>query len=193
LNLTDAFTRQRSAKKAHHATQLSTVVEDSEPPKWMLQMFPMMAAVMGGMAYRAQEHAIDPHTPLRTSSTPLISIPSPVITPVAVLDTPSPTALKRPANDAPPGPIIFPDIDMWLSSLDSHPIQGRKNLNYAQHAEGLMAHGILDLGDLLSLTAEKVLELAGPTINFGTANRLIMFRQEDQSELQRQVKKVRLD
>jgi hypothetical protein len=159
----------------------------------MLQMFPMMAAMMGGMAYRAQEPATNPHTPLRTSFTPLISIPSPAITPVAAPDSPSPTTLKRPANDALPGPIIFPDIDMWLSSLDSHPIRGRKNLNYAQHAEGLMAHGILDLGDLVSLTAEKVLELAGPSINFGTANRLMMFAQEDQSELQRQVKKVRLD
>ena len=155
-------------------------------------MFPMMAAMMGGMAYCAQEPATNPHTPLHTSFTPLISIPSPAITPVAAPDSPSPTTLKQPANDALPGPIIFPDINMWLSSLDSHPIQGRKNLN-AQHAEGLMAHGILDLGDLVLLTAEKILELAGPSINFGTANHLMMFAQKDQSELQRQVKKVCLD
>ena len=160
-------------------------------------MFPMMAAVMGGMSYRAQEPATNPHTPLRTTFTPLITVtdPSPQagIIPHSVPNSPSQTNLKRAANDALPGPIIFPDIDMWLSSLDSHPIRGRKNLNYAQHTEGLMAHGILDLGDLVSLTAEKVLELAGPAINFGTANRLMMFAQEDRSELQKQVKKVRLD
>lgn len=164
-------------------------------------MFPMMAAVMGGMAssYRSQEPgpATNPHTPLRhgTSFTPPVSIPSPAITRGAVPNSPTPTTLKWPANasDALPGPIIFPDIDMWLLSLDSHPIRGRKNLNYAQHAEGLMAHGILDLGDLVSLTAEKVLELAGPAINFGTANRLMMFAQEDRNELQSQTKKVRLD
>jgi hypothetical protein len=62
------------------------------------------------------------------------------------------------------GPVIFPDLDDWLSSLDSHPICGWKNLNYVQYAMGLMAQGILDLNDLLSLTADKVLELSGPEL-----------------------------
>ena len=73
------------------------------------------------------------------------------------------------------------------------PIRGRKNLNYVQFSEGLMTQGILDLGDLISLTADKVLELSGPPMNFGTANRLIMFAQEDHAKLQSQAKKVRLN
>ena len=56
-----------------------------------------------------------------------------------------------------------------------------------------MTQGILDLGDLISLTADKVLELSGPPMNFGTANRLIMFAQEDHAKLQSQAKKVRLN
>jgi hypothetical protein len=75
-------------------------------------------------------------------------------------------------------------------ALDSHPICGRKNLNYAQYAEGLMAQRILNLGDLILLTAEKVLELSSSSMKFGTANHLIMFAQEDHSELWSQVKKV---
>ena len=91
------------------------------------------------------------------------------------------------------GPVIFPDLDDWLSSLDSHPICGWKNLNYVQYATGLMAQGILNLSDLLSLTADKVLELSGPPMNYGTANHLMMFAQKDHSKLQSQVKKVRLN
>lgn len=56
-----------------------------------------------------------------------------------------------------------------------------------------MAQEILDLGDLLSLTADKVLELSGPPMNYGTANRLMMFAQEDHSELRSQAKKVHLN
>jgi hypothetical protein len=58
---------------------------------------------------------------------------------------------------------------------------------------GLMAQGILDLSDLLSLTADKVLELSGPPMNYGTANHLMMFAQEDNSELWSQVKKICLN
>ena len=200
LNLTDAFTRQRAAKKSHNATQLNSAV-DSEPPKWLQQViqFQMAAAMMGpfgGGGYRAQpELPTNLHTPLGTPSTPgpLNSVPPSIYTPTAIPSSPSPTALKRPADDALSGPTIFPDVDVWLSSLDSHPIRGRKNLNYVQYAEGLMAQGILDLGDLISLTADKVLELSGPPMNFGTANRLTIFAQEDHSELQSQAKKVRLN
>jgi hypothetical protein len=216
LNLTDrAFTRQRAAKKAHNAT---AIVEpnnavDSEPPKWLQQViqFQMAAAMMGpfgGGGYRAQQPqpelpiptvtTSNPHTPLRPlgtiPSTPhrVNSVPS-VYTPTAVPtgSSPSPTTLKRPADDA--YSIIFPDVDVWLSSLDSHPIRGRKKLNYAQFSEGLMAQGILDLGDLISLTADKVLELSGPAMNFGTANRLTMYAREDHMELQSQAKKIRLN
>lgn len=202
LKLTDAFTRQRAAKKTHNATQLNNAV-DSEPPKWLQQViqFQMAAAMMGpfgGGGYRAPSQPELPTTPLGHGipSTPLNSVPGPSVhatpTAIQVPSSPSPTTLKRPAAPADDVyPIVFPDVDVWLSSLDSHPIRGRKNLNYAQFAEGLMAQGILDLGDLISLKADKILELSGPAMNFGTANRLTMFAQEDHMELRGQAKKVR--
>lgn len=129
LNLTDAFTRQRAAKKAHNVTQVNNAVDsESEPPKWLQQVMQFQMAPFGGGGYCAQpELPTNPHTPLSTPSTPLNSVqipgPSASYTPTAVPSSPSPTALKRPADDVYSGPIIFPDVDVWLSSLDSHPMK----------------------------------------------------------------------
>ncbi|KAF8227775.1 hypothetical protein L208DRAFT_1379625 [Tricholoma matsutake] len=190
LNLMDAFTCQKAAKKAHNATQLNNTVNDSELPKWLQQVlqFQMAAVMMGGpfggagIAAGFCAHPELPHTP-SPPPTPLSLVPPPMYTPTAVACSPSPTTPKRPADDVLSGPVIFPDLDDLLSSLDSHPICGQKNLNYVQYAMGLMAQGILDLSDLLSLTADKVLELSGPPMNYGTANCLMMFAQEDHSKL----------
>lgn len=91
LNLMDAFTCQKSVKKAHNAMQLNNTVNDSEPPKWLQQVlqFQMAAAMMGGpfggagiaAGFHAQPEL--PHTPSPlplTPSTPLqvSSVPPPM-------------------------------------------------------------------------------------------------------------------
>jgi hypothetical protein len=90
---------------------------------------------------------------------------------------------KRPAE------IEYPDIIPWLASLDTDPIRGKKQLNFVQYGDALSRNGILDLSDIVSLTAEKLQELGGMT--FGIANRLVGYAKDDDKDLQGAAKRAR--
>jgi hypothetical protein len=84
-----------------------------------------------------------------------------------------------------------PDIDVWLTSLDQHPVRGRKQLNFAQYVEYLHANRIIELSDVVPLSADQLRELGG--MNFGIASRLLRFATEDNEELLASRKKLHFE
>lgn len=85
------------------------------------------------------------------------------------------------SNKAAATSIKYPPISNWLESLDKHTERGQDGLNYAQYASPLKANGIIRLDDLIAIrTPEKLQDLAG--MNWGTANRLIRFAEQDRDE-----------
>ena len=127
----------------------------------MQMMQQMMGMFMGGLASSmaisrsppSEQHAPGPPVP-----------PSP------------PTGLKRPAdNDLLPKNI---DIEVWLAQLDSDPVHGKRQIDYSQFGASFTALGIYELSDIIVLDVTQLRELL-PHLNFGIANRLVTYAQED--------------
>lgn len=70
-----------------------------------------------------------------------------------------------------------PDLSDWFPELDSHPIRGKRNLNYAQYVEPLSESGFFDLDDLRRLDCHKL--CAHTSMNEGTALRILAWAEED--------------
>ncbi|KZP11789.1 hypothetical protein FIBSPDRAFT_937311 [Athelia psychrophila] len=183
LNLTDNVKRQAAAKKAMGSSQ---VAADSAPPAWLQQMMavgmmgyqPPPWAMMTGMFPGASPTGITPFTGSQIPATPTHSsvIPAPASSPLSIKRT---------------SPIDYPDTDDWLESLDKDPIRGKRQLDFAQYIDSLKSNGILDLGDLLALSLDKLQELSG--MNFGVANRVMNYAKDDTAQLKRDAKRARTD
>jgi hypothetical protein len=129
----------------------------------------MMGMFMGGLAGSvALSRGPEMHAP------PAPAPPSP-----SVHNTPgtlsSPASLKRPADQDHPKNI---DIEIWLTQLDTDPVRGKRNIDYSQFGPSLTSLGIYELSDIVVLDVNQLQELV-PRLNFGIANRLVTYAQED--------------
>ncbi|KAF8191787.1 hypothetical protein BJ912DRAFT_1097533 [Pholiota molesta] len=165
LNLTDVMPRQHSAKKAMAKSQ----TESAALPEWMEKLVGMM--FVGNMATNNRVMSLSMNPPMTPA--PSTHIPqTPSIPPIHS------SALKRPGS-----PLDYPSLDIWLSSLEHHPIRGKKAQRFTCYAESLSANGIDDLQDLLRLTSAELISIV-PDINIGIAKRMLAFAEEDVSSLQ---------
>ena len=67
----------------------------------------------------------------------------------------------------------YPDVDIWLAALDSDPVWGKKQLNFAQYAPSLLGQGLLDISDIVGLSVEKLAELG--SMPYGIANQCLPY------------------
>lgn len=129
----------------------------------------MMGMFMGGLAgSMALSRGPEAHTLPAPPSPSVYNTPGP-------LSSPGPASLKRPADHDLPKNI---DIEIWLTQLDTHPVRGKRNINYSQFGQSLASLGIYELSDIVVLDVNRLQELV-PCLNFGIANRLVTYAQED--------------
>jgi hypothetical protein len=163
LGIEDAKPRSRAAKK------LTASPASASDPMQMMQQ--MMGMFMGGLAgSMALSRGRDSGPELHASAPPS---PSVYNTPTGPLSPP--VNLKRPADH---DLLKNIDIEIWLTQLDSHPVRGKRNINYSQYGQSLTSLGIYELSDIVVLDVNRLQELI-PGLNFGTANRLVTYAQED--------------
>jgi hypothetical protein len=128
----------------------------------------MMGMFMGGLAgSMALNRGPETHAlPVPPSPSSVYNTPRPLS---------SPASLKRPADHDLPKNV---DIEIWLTQLDADPVRGKRNINYSQFGQSLTSLGIYELSDIVVLDVNQLKELV-PHLNFGIANRLVTYAQED--------------
>jgi hypothetical protein len=166
LGIEDAKPRSHAAKKSIVSSPLAA----SDPMQMMQQMMGMfMGGLAGSMALSRGPQA-EMHVPLAPPSPSVYNTPGTAAGPLS-----SPASLKRPADHDIPKNI---DIEIWLSQLDADPVRGKRNINYTQFGQSLTSLGIYELSDIVVLDVNQLQELV-PRLNFGIANRLVTYAQED--------------
>ncbi|TFY50737.1 hypothetical protein EVG20_g11357 [Dentipellis fragilis] len=157
LKLGDQAPHQCLAKRAAQATADGD--GDSGLPKWAKEVLGVGCMLLrdgfGG--------ATNPPPPSLAA----------VSTPPAV--TTSTSSLKRTL------PLDYPDLDVWLASLDEDQFRGKHSPHFFQSLKSFHAHDLYDLGDLHRLDIEKVMELGN--LKFGLAKRLVSYVEEDVEQL----------
>ncbi|KAH7918015.1 hypothetical protein BV22DRAFT_1134919 [Leucogyrophana mollusca] len=178
LNIHDHHYRQKLAKKAQAATVVQPQSDLSTPPAWAQQFLTATTAapLMFGLP------SFNPWAMMQGAA-PQFGSPQ----------KPASAAEQVAIRTAEAAAVVedYPDIDEWLASLDRHPVRGRKSPNFSQYTAKLIENGITELGDLIHVSVEKLQELGG--MNFGIANCMYRFAQEDNDALILQAKKARLD
>ncbi|KAM6502833.1 hypothetical protein JOM56_002810 [Amanita muscaria] len=169
--------RQRSAKK----TLAAKVESSSEPPAWMQPLMMMFGAqALQFQSLRNAPAAVTDHTLVYP---PFPQQPAPA--------GPLPTTQKRSADLFDVEPEDSLELVSWLESLDTDPVRGKFNLNYAQYGPILGTHGFLEVNDLIDLTSDKLAELGGMT--WGTANRILKFALADHQKTVERAKRIRFN
>ncbi|KIL55692.1 hypothetical protein M378DRAFT_90510 [Amanita muscaria Koide BX008] len=171
------ISRQRSAKK----TLAAKVESSSEPPAWMQPLMMMFGAqALQFQSLRNAPAAVTDHTLVYP---PFPQQPAPA--------GPLPTSQKRSADLFDVEPEDSLELVSWLESLDTDPVRGKFNLNYAQYGPILGTHGFLEVNDLIDLTSDKLAELGGMT--WGTANRILKFALADHQKTVERAKRIRFN
>ncbi|KAJ7664803.1 hypothetical protein B0H17DRAFT_1211161 [Mycena rosella] len=166
LNITDVGPRQQKAKKA-----LQRTAPSDEPLQWMQSMM----GIMGGLIMPRNPTLYE--TPPRAA--PLRAIPG--SSSARGSDHPPSSGTKRTAD------MHAPDIQQWLSSLDSDPVRGRHNSYFVQYTQSLENSGILDLTDIEDLSAAEIAQFS--TAPIGTVNRIVKYAKEDLAKLLNEARK----
>lgn len=165
LKIEDKTVRQRVAKKVLAA---DPDTHASAPPLWAQQMMAMPYMFPPwAMNFNPMMSAAGPSTTMNPAQIPVTNFSSGL----AATGLPSPHGQKRSAAPN------TTDIQTWLSEIDTDPIRGRHNVNYGQYGLVLMDKGIVDVSDLAMLPPEKLEEFTG--MNFGTANRILVYAKDD--------------
>jgi hypothetical protein len=102
-----------------------------------------MQGGMSGFSPVAPPHVL----PANANTFHLHSLPTPV-TPTPSRPTLQSTQMLPPLGNqmkCPLSPSSIPDLDDWLSSLDEHPIRGKRAPNFIQYLPQLKSHEVIDL------------------------------------------------
>lgn len=178
LKITDHAPRQCAAKKAIAEVTVAAPDSSSTSTMGMLErMMGMQLMYMQGAMSGFSPVAPPPISPANTNAFHLRSLSTP-ITPCRPTQQSTQTLpplgnqMKRPLS-----PSSIPNLDDWLSSLDQHPVRGKRAPNFIQYLPQLKSHEVIDLEDLSRLTSDELVALCGMPI--GIAKRIKAYGDED--------------
>lgn len=154
------------------STDANPTILSSNHPDIMNQMMVMQQMQMQQMLLTlgpgVNRPAANVSAPIITSGTPVTPLKNPVVA------SPSP---KRPHES----PLHNSDTDLedWLIKLDSDKKRNKQGFCYSSLAPAMLEKALFELSDVVNLSPEKLIELVGPDLRYGHAQRIVAFAGQD--------------